>query len=38
MISELMKSQSSMAGLESGQLDKKTMMKMAKQFKGKIKI
>jgi len=38
MISELMKSQSSMAGLESGQLDKKTMMKMAKQFKGKMKF
>jgi signal recognition particle subunit SRP54 len=38
MISELMKSQSSMAGLESGQLDKKTMMKMAKKFKGKMKF
>jgi signal recognition particle subunit SRP54 len=38
MISELMKSQSSMEGLESGQIDKKTMMKMAKKFKGKIKI
>ncbi|MBP7708342.1 signal recognition particle protein [Candidatus Pacearchaeota archaeon] len=38
MINELMKSQSSMEGLQSGQLDKKTMMKMAKKFRGKIKI
>jgi signal recognition particle subunit SRP54 len=38
MINELMKSQSSMAGLESGQLDKKTMMKMARKFKGKMKM
>jgi signal recognition particle subunit SRP54 len=38
MINELMKSQSSMEGLESGQLDKKTMMKMAKKFRGKMKL
>jgi len=38
MINDLMKSQSSMAGLQEGKIDKKTMMKMARQFKGKIKI
>ena len=38
MINELMKSQSSMAGLREGKIDKKTMMKFARQFKGKIKM
>lgn len=38
MISELMKSQSSMAGIQEGKLDKKTMQKFAKKFRGKIKI
>jgi len=38
MIGDLMKSQSSMAGLEEGKIDKKTMMKFAKKFRGKIKI
>lgn len=38
MINELMKSQSSMQGLQEGKIDKKTMMKFAKQFKGKIKF
>lgn len=38
MINDLMKSQSSMEELEQGKLDKKTMMKFAKQFKGKIKF
>ncbi len=38
MINEMMKSQSSMEGLSRGKIDKKTMMKFAKKFKGKIKI
>ena len=38
MINELMKSQSSMQGLQEGKIDKKTMMKFARQFKGKIKM
>ncbi len=33
-----MKSQSSMAGLQEGKIDKKLMAKMARQFKGKIKM
>jgi signal recognition particle subunit SRP54 len=38
MINDLMKSQSSMQGLQEGKIDKKTMMKMARQFKGKMKF
>jgi signal recognition particle subunit SRP54 len=38
MINDLMKSQSSMQGLQEGKIDKKTMMKFARQFKGKIKM
>jgi len=38
MINELMKSQSSMQGLQEGKIDKKMMAKFARQFKGKIKI
>ncbi len=38
MMNDLVKSQSSMEGLEKGQLDKKTLQKMAKQFRGKIKF
>lgn len=38
MMQGLIKSQSSMEGLEQGKIDKKTMQKMAKQFKGKIKF
>lgn len=38
LINDLMKSQSSMQGLQEGKIDKKTMMKLAKKFKGKMKI
>jgi hypothetical protein len=38
MINDLMKSQASMEGLQEGKIDKKTMMKMARKFRGKIKI
>lgn len=38
MMNDLLKSQSSMQGLQEGKIDKKTMMKMARQFKGKVKF
>ncbi|VVB80495.1 Signal recognition particle 54 kDa protein [uncultured archaeon] len=38
MINDLMKSQASMEGLQEGKIDKKTMMKMARKFRGKIKL
>jgi signal recognition particle subunit SRP54 len=38
MMNELVKSQSSMQGLQEGKMDKKTMMKLARQFKGKVKF
>jgi len=38
MINEMMKSQSSMAGLQEGKIDKKMMAKFARQFKGKMKM
>lgn len=38
MMNDLLKSQSSMQGLQEGKIDKKTMMKMARQFKGKMKF
>ncbi len=37
MINELIKSQSSLEGLQEGKMDKKMMMKLAKQFKGKMR-
>ncbi len=38
MMSELVKSQSSLEGLEQGQIDQKTLQKMAKKFRGKMKF
>jgi signal recognition particle subunit SRP54 len=38
MMNELVKSQSSLEGLEQGKIDQKTMQKMAKKFRGKIKL
>lgn len=38
MMNELVKSQSSLEGLEQGNIDQKTLQKMAKRFKGKIKL
>lgn len=38
LMNDLIKSQSSLEGIQEGKLDKKTMMKIAKKFKGKIKI
>lgn len=38
LMNDLMKSQSSMQGIESGKIDKKTMQKIARQFKGKMKF
>lgn len=38
LMNDLIKSQSSLEGIQEGKLDKKTMMKIAKKFKGKIKL
>ncbi len=38
MMNELVKSQSSLEGLEEGKIDQKTMQKMAKKFRGKMKF
>ena len=38
IMNELVKSQSSLENLEQGKIDQKTMQKMAKKFKGKIKL
>lgn len=38
LMNDLIKSQSSLEDLQDGKIDKKTMMKIAKQFRGKIKI
>jgi signal recognition particle subunit SRP54 len=38
MMKELVKSQSSLEGLEQGKIDPKTLQKMAKKFRGKIKF
>jgi signal recognition particle subunit SRP54 len=38
MMNDLIKSQSSLEGLEQGKIDQKTMQKMAKKFRGKIKF
>ena len=38
MMNDLVKSSSSLEGLEQGKIDQKTLQKMAKKFKGKIKI
>ncbi len=38
MMNELVKSQSSLEGLEQGKIDQKTLQKMAKKFKGKMKF
>lgn len=38
VMNELIKSQSSLEGLEQGNIDQKTLQKMAKKFRGKIKL
>ncbi|MFZ5955686.1 MAG: signal recognition particle receptor subunit alpha [Nanoarchaeota archaeon] len=38
LLKELINSESSMASMQSGQIDQKTLMKMARKFKGKIKF